>query len=82
MGSNRNNDGLSIAFSVIALDREKMNAFGELKIKETILKGIQELGFITPFPIQSQTIPLLLDGKDVIGQAHTCLLYTSDAADE
>ena len=71
MGSNRNNDGLSIAFSVIALDREKMNAFGELKIKETILEGIQELGFITPFPIQSQTIPLLLDGNDVIGQAHT-----------
>ncbi len=48
-----------------------MNAFGELKIKETILEGIQELGFITPFPIQSQTIPLLLDGNDVIGQAHT-----------
>ena len=48
-----------------------MNAFGELKIKETILEGIQELGFITPFPIQSQAIPLLLDGNDVIGQAHT-----------
>ena len=48
-----------------------MNAFEELKIKETILKGIQELGFTTPFPIQSQTIPLLLDGHDVIGQAHT-----------
>jgi len=48
-----------------------MNAFGELKIKETILEGIQELGFTTPFPIQSQTIPLLLDGNDVIGQAHT-----------
>ena len=48
-----------------------MNAFEELKIKETILKGIQELGFTTPFPIQSQTIPLLLDGNDVIGQAHT-----------
>jgi ATP-dependent RNA helicase DeaD len=48
-----------------------MNAFGELKIKETILEGIQDLGFTTPFPIQSQTIPLLLDGNDVIGQAHT-----------
>ena len=48
-----------------------MNAFDELKIKETILKGIQELGFTTPFPIQSQTIPLLLEGHDVIGQAHT-----------
>ena len=43
-----------------------MNAFEELKIKETILKGIQELGFTTPFPIQSQPIPLLLDGNDVV----------------
>ena len=48
-----------------------MNAFGELKMKETILKGIDEMGFATPFPIQAQTIPLLLDGNDVIGQAHT-----------
>ena len=48
-----------------------MNAFEELKVKETILKGIQELGFATPFPIQAQTIPLLLDGNDVVGQAHT-----------
>ena len=29
------------------------------------------MGFTTPFPIQAQTIPLLLDGNDVIGQAHT-----------
>ena len=48
-----------------------MNTFDELKVKETILKGIQELGFATPFPIQSQTIPLLLEGHDVVGQAHT-----------
>ena len=48
-----------------------MNTFGELKIKETILEGIKELGYTTPFPIQSQSIPLLLDGNDVIGQAHT-----------
>ena len=49
-----------------------MNAFGELKIKKSILEGILELGFTTPFPIQAQSIPLLLDGNDVIGQAHTC----------
>ena len=48
-----------------------MNAFDEIKVKETILKGIQELGFVTPFPIQAQSIPLLLEGNDVIGQAHT-----------
>ena len=48
-----------------------MNAFEELKIKETILKGVQEMGFTTLFPIQAQTIPLLLEGNDVVGQAHT-----------
>ena len=48
-----------------------MNTFDELKVKETILKGVQELGFATPFPIQAQSIPLLLEGNDVIGQAHT-----------
>src|SRR3954465_11178255 len=28
-------------------------------------------GIIEPFPIQSQTIPLALDGQDIIGQAKT-----------
>ena len=50
---------------------EKMNAFDELEIKKTILKGIEELGFTKPFPIQSQAIPVLLAKQDVIGQAHT-----------
>ena len=50
---------------------EKMNAFEQLEIKKTILKGIEELGFTKPFPIQSQAIPVLLAKQDVIGQAHT-----------
>jgi len=48
-----------------------MKTFDELKVKKTILEGIQELGFNVPFPIQAQAIPILLDGNDVIGQAHT-----------
>ena len=48
-----------------------MKTFDELKVKKTILEGIQELGFNIPFPIQSQAIPILLEGYDVIGQAHT-----------
>tara|TARA_B100001123_G_scaffold102735_1_gene119026 strand:- start:3973 stop:5331 length:1359 start_codon:yes stop_codon:yes gene_type:complete len=48
-----------------------MNAFEELQINENILSSIKELGFTTPFPIQSQAIPELLRGNDVIGQAHT-----------
>ena len=68
---NRNNGGLSKCFLCHCFKDREMNAFDEIKVKETILKGIQELGFVTPFPIQAQTIPLLLDGNDVIGQAHT-----------
>ncbi len=48
-----------------------MKTFDELKVKETVQKGIQELGFNVPFPIQAQAIPILLEGYDVIGQAHT-----------
>ena len=48
-----------------------MNTFDELKINEDILRSIKELGFTTPFPIQAQAIPELLQGNDVIGQAHT-----------
>ena len=48
-----------------------MNTFDELKINEDIMRSIRELGFTTPFPIQAQAIPELLQGNDVIGQAHT-----------
>ena len=48
-----------------------MNTFDELKINEDIMRSVKELGFTTPFPIQAQAIPELLQGHDVIGQAHT-----------
>ena len=48
-----------------------MNTFEELEINEDVMRSIKELGFTTPFPIQAQAIPELLQGNDVIGQAHT-----------
>ena len=48
-----------------------MNTFDELKINEDIMRSIKDLGFTKPFPIQAQAIPELLQGNDVIGQAHT-----------
>ena len=45
--------------------------FDELGLSEDILKAVQEMGFETASPIQSQGIPLLLAGNDVIGQAQT-----------
>lgn len=48
-----------------------MTKFKELGLKEEILKGIDDLGFEETFPIQEAVIPVLLTGRDVVGQAHT-----------
>ena len=45
--------------------------FEDLPISEEIKKAIAEMGFEEPSPIQSQSIPVILSGKDVIGQAQT-----------
>lgn len=45
--------------------------FEEIKLSEELKKGIKAMGFEEMSPIQSQAIPVLLDGKDVIGQAQT-----------
>ncbi|GAA0350009.1 DEAD/DEAH box helicase [Bacillus horti] len=45
--------------------------FKEFGLKENILKAVDDLYFETPTPIQQETIPLALEGKDVIGQAQT-----------
>ncbi|HEY8563734.1 MAG TPA: DEAD/DEAH box helicase [Pyrinomonadaceae bacterium] len=45
--------------------------FDEFELKAEILKAVNELGYETPSPIQQKTIPLLLEGRDIIGQAQT-----------
>ena len=47
-----------------------MTTFADLGLTETT-RGALHLGYEHPTPIQEQTIPLLLDGRDVIGQAQT-----------
>ncbi|MEH6824371.1 MAG: DEAD/DEAH box helicase [Motiliproteus sp.] len=46
-------------------------SFGELNLDANILRALTELGYETPSPIQARCIPLLLDGKDVLGMAQT-----------
>ena len=48
-----------------------MTTFNELGIKQSILDGLKEIGFQEAFPIQVAAIPVLLSGRDVVGQAHT-----------
>ncbi|MFD1441022.1 DEAD/DEAH box helicase [Lacticaseibacillus hegangensis] len=45
--------------------------FNELGLDQDMLKAIERSGFEEATPIQAQTIPLVLQGKDVIGQAQT-----------
>ena len=45
--------------------------FGSLELDKRIVQAISEMGFEEPSPIQAETIPLVLEGNDVIGQAQT-----------
>ena len=45
--------------------------FKELELSPELLKSVERAGFEEATPIQSETIPLALSGKDVIGQAQT-----------
>ena len=48
-----------------------ITAFDQLALSAPILTALNEVGYESPSPIQAQTIPLLLEGKDVLGQAQT-----------
>lgn len=45
--------------------------FSELGLSDSLLKAIKRSGYEEATPIQEQTIPMVLEGKDVIGQAQT-----------
>lgn len=45
--------------------------FDELGLNKELLLALKENGYTTPFPIQEKAIPIILQGNDVIGQAHT-----------
>ncbi|MBI3235198.1 MAG: DEAD/DEAH box helicase, partial [Bacteroidetes bacterium] len=45
--------------------------FQTLNIIDPILKSLQEEGYTTPTPIQSQAIPIVLEGTDLLGCAQT-----------
>jgi ATP-dependent RNA helicase DeaD len=45
--------------------------FAALGLNETLVTTLTSLGYEVPTPIQERTIPALLDGRDLIGQAQT-----------
>ena len=53
------------------MSNESNIKFSELDLNELILKSVEEAGYEAPSAIQAETIPHLLLGKDLIGQAQT-----------
>jgi ATP-dependent RNA helicase RhlE len=45
--------------------------FSSLGLSHSILQGVKAMGYVEPTPIQLRTIPLILQGRDVIGSAQT-----------
>ncbi len=45
--------------------------FTELELSQSVLKALDDVGYETPTPIQTQVIPHVLAGRDVLGQAQT-----------
>ena len=45
--------------------------FEELQLVAPLLQALAECGYAEPTPIQAQTIPMLLAGRDVIASAQT-----------
>ena len=45
--------------------------FGDLQIHPSVLQALNDVGYESPSPIQSETIPKLLAGSDVVGLSQT-----------
>ncbi len=45
--------------------------FGELSLNDALLSALDEMGFVSPTPIQAASIPFLLEGRDALGKAQT-----------
>jgi ATP-dependent RNA helicase DeaD len=49
----------------------KTVSFPDLDLSKELVRAITDLGFEEPTPIQALAIPMMKEGRDVIGQAHT-----------
>ena len=48
-----------------------MTQFNELNISSEVMKAVEEMGYENATDIQAQSIPLIMEGKDVLGRSNT-----------
>lgn len=56
-------------------ENKTSQTFEDLGLDSRILQAIAKEGFISPTPVQAQSVPLALEGKDILGQS--CLITFS-----
>jgi len=54
-----------------AITEENLGTFEDFGLRNEIMQSIRYAGFKTPSPIQQMVIPVIMEGRDVVGQAHT-----------
>jgi ATP-dependent RNA helicase DeaD len=57
--------------AVPAVDSPTPASFRDLALSEPVLRALTDVGYESPSPIQAATIPVLLSGADMLGQAQT-----------
>jgi ATP-dependent RNA helicase DeaD len=55
----------------MTLETSVEKTFKEFGLIDELMKAIDDVGYETPSPIQLKTIPVLLEGRDIVGQAQT-----------
>ncbi|MEZ2122257.1 MULTISPECIES: DEAD/DEAH box helicase [unclassified Corynebacterium] len=55
----------------VKAEEPEENGFAGLGLPERTLAAVRKIGYESPSPIQTQTIPLLMEGRDVVGLAQT-----------
>ena len=45
--------------------------FADLGLSEKVIDGVKAAGYTVPTPIQLRAIPLVLEGRDLVGSAQT-----------
>ncbi|MCK5431204.1 MAG: DEAD/DEAH box helicase, partial [Gammaproteobacteria bacterium] len=46
-------------------------SFADMNLSAPLMKALKDVGYESPSPIQAETIPLVMAGKDLVGQAQT-----------
>jgi ATP-dependent RNA helicase DeaD len=61
----------AIFMSAVPASDSPVVTFRDLALSEPVLRALTDVGYEAPSPIQAATIPVLLSGKDMLGQAQT-----------